>query len=1281
LRLEVIPIAKEQQRRAGVSGDNLIVKFGTFWNIVKNFGYIKITDNEPLNILDFAKVWLFDQSKGRTIIRNRIEEALNSNDPTFQKYKTVKAIFDEEIAPVIAEETTSHIHFTLKDFIDSSLSLDIDLSNGLQSQLNTITAFNAAIHAFANIGQIPAFDWERNSTTYSVPITYVDVIPPSPVEYIASIEEYIFDNIKVDERLPLCILNMNEKKTRNGLTVEPLRRRIKCHARTPEDLLVAEQQYKQDASRAVRGQKQKNQKGKKFIDDKDPMTLVMYILAESDDEEVEEGTYIRILYSFRKGSVGFNRFVFTTTLNNFDLIEENINSHMTKFKLIETENSDNFLINVRQSFVIGGFQADNDLLMHLIASNAAISVLLRFSEVDKPWTQKKQLKFQMHMFGQIFIQMSTRTIISSSEIFRMHGRLKAIIKGDKTMTVTVASQNVEQAEIARFVVLSLFRRYADSYDELFKEYAMFNDNREKLLPLLESQENAVLFDENATVAKKLSQVNPEIWAKSRYARSITSNRALQVMPITEDQVDMYKAEGRTVFLWPSYIEGIPDDQQVYVYRDIDVEREEDPIQHFYTTSTIDKPYINFVPNKGPNKLLYPLMPKCQQDPSNVTVNQHDWTITITPRTRPRTTESVNIINKMLRLGQTRNGETDMADFLGFESVGMLGVEQSTSSFLHCVMHAFDIQTDGNDPESKFTKLSPEDAEAFIQKQRRETFGSLAHICKQENPYKTIEEIQADIENTDVVLDPKFHYRLLEEFFQVNIFTITIDSKKKFQVEPPNHISPYIRMKWEDTQCIIIFKFVDEVEGVLQCELVYGRVANRMGYVFGVAVTEKLTRVITNMTQTIYLKPMNIMREGVIRAEYTVNTSATRLLSFPKIILQGTNSLKPIGQSFDDRGKVRSITFSRARPRMSAIRFSIITEPLEPLNLLLIEPSASASMADFTLLSNITATNGEQVTHIMYTPENEKLAGIWFRINDIEMYMPFQGIKWNVETHKPVKFDIPYHVNSAKAETETEKLTRLQKVSMMYIQIIKRLYVKSNMTPLDFVTNYMILNPNQLMDVSGCDGFVPDVDFDELYQYFQDVFPKLFHNGKIAADSERTRLNILKRLGRFQEIRSEQTELTSIRGNEGTSIRVDQFPPFLSTVFACPEDYVRHTPYQMVFMSYERFELEKIMALENNPLLVETLAMKYSLMHSPYFYLHNRKRLYIIQNVDKGNMLSAVTVAKFWRMTRINGGYFTPPNADLEGVHQVEPSTRQFDDEKIMVLHYDETRFAAILPFN
>jgi hypothetical protein len=117
------------------------------------------------------------------------------------------------------------------------------------------------------------------------------------------------------------------------------------------------------------------------------------------------------------------------------------------------------------------------------------------------------------------------------------------------------------------------------------------------------------------------------------------------------------------------------------------------------------------------------------------------------------------------------------------------------------------------------------------------------------------------------------------------------------------------------------------------------------------------------------------------------------------------------------------------------------------------------------------------------------------------------------------------------------------------------------------------------------------------------------------------------------------------------------------------------------MSYERFELEKIMALENNPLLVETLAMKYSLMHSPYFYLHNRKRLYIIQNVDKGNMLSAVTVAKFWRMTRINGGYFTPPNADLEGVHQVEPSTRQFDDEKIMVLHYDETRFAAILPFN
>lgn len=1289
LRLVAIPNHIAQLREAGASGDSLIVNFGTYWDAAKNFGFVRITDGEPLSILDYAKVWLFDQAHGPTRIRDRIQEALNSNKPTFEKYKTVKSIFDEEIAPVIAEETTSHIHFTLKDFIDSSLSLNEELRNGLKAQSNTITAFNAAIHAFSNIGQIPAFDWERNSTTYSVPIRYVD--EDSPADYIASIEEYIFDNIKVDERLPLVILNMNEKKTRNGITIEPIRRRIKCHARTPEDLLIADKQYKQDATRAVRGQKQKNQKGKKFIDDKDPMTLVMYILAESDEEEVEPDTYIRIMYSFRKGSIGFNRFVFTTNLNNFNLIQENINNHMTKFKLVNVANPDDFLINVRQSFVIGGFQTDNDLLMHLIASNAAISVLLRFSEVDKPWTQKKQLKFQMHMFGQIFIQMSTRTIISSSEIFRMNGLLKAIIRGDKTMTVTVTSQNVEQADIARFVILSLFRRYTDSYEELFNEYAMFNVEREYLPPLLKSQEKTVLFDENATVAKKLSQVNPAIWSKSRYARSITSNRALQVMPITEDQIDMYKAEGRTVFLWPVFIEGIPDEQQAEIQYQYDPETEEEvPIQHFYTTSTIEKPYINFVPNKGPNKHLYPLMPKCQQDPSNVTVNQYDWSISITPRTRPRTTESVNIINKMLRPGQTRNGDTDMADFLGFENVGMLGVEQSTSSLVHCVMHAFDIQTEANNPNSNFVSLAPEDAEAFIQKQRRRPsadepsiFGSLAHVCKQENPNKTIEEIRADIENTDVMLDPSLHYRLLEEFFQVNIFTFTINNKKKFRVEPPNHMPPYIRMKRDYTQCIIIFKFIDEMEGTAQCELVYGRVANRMGYVFGATVTEKLTRVIANMTQTINIKAMNIMHESVIRAEYAVNASATRLLTFPKIVLQGANSLKPIGQSFDNRGKVRSITFGRGKTR-----FSVITEPLEPLNLQLVEPSASINIADFTLLSNITTSNGETMTHIMYTPENDKLAGIWFRINDIEMYMPIQGIAWNVERHKPVKFDIAFHVNGP--ESETEKLTRLQKVSMMYIQIIKRLYVKARtqmgrmsvqITPEDFVTNYMIVNPNQRMDVSGCDGFVPNLEFDDLYEYFQGVFPKLFYNGKIVADSERTRLNILRRLIRFQEIRSEQTELTSIRGNEGSSIRVDQFPPFLSTVFSCPEDYVRHTPYQMVFMSYERFELEKTMALENNPLLVETLAMKYSLMHSPYFYLHNRRRLYIIQNVDKGNMLSAVTLAKFWRATRINGGYFTPPNADLEGVHQVELSTRQFNDEMIMVLHYDEARFAAILPFN
>lgn len=1216
--------------------------FKSYWNKIvsdTDADYRRITDGQPLELIEFARIWLAMQilPESNTVISDKYGLIVTSA----AQYTYLKEIIQNQIIPVLNEYSVSDIKFIKKNFIQSVQSFNTNYNNAKASQ-KILTSTFEGIQSLLGRDPVQAYDWETESVTFSLDHSFP--------RYVSGLELDIFDDFKVAEYVPLVVMMKNDTKKR--LEADRI---FKAHIENAEQMRL----YTLPA------------KGKhvSWLDDYQSMSIIFFVYIGTDSPKLaSQKDFVRVAYSFKKGNIQFNRFTFTLTHLNVQIIIDRINERFKRFSLSPPGSKN--VINIRRNFLVPNIEIDRTLMIHFITTDPVLALLFRFSEQDHPWTQKYVLTFTMFLFGDLKIVMKLDTVTSNAKIAEREGIKTSISQGTKFAKITIDSMTVSDGDVCRYIIERLYTAYIDSYDYLYNLYNKLQEiTGVGVLPRTDTYketdlEAEVEIDKDERNVFQLKRINPEMWANSNYSANIGSNIFLQVMPISKNQVDFYKSQGRDVILWPVKIRNIEPNLQASEFFDGKGKR----IQHFYTTSTATQKFITFVTNPGPNSADFPLLPKCQKEPSGIIIHDN-WEISVPKVEKGKTKETVKIL-KLLEPGQTRVGN-DIAVFLGVPEVQIIGMPVGPNSLLRCVSYA--MTDDKNDV------FDPGYDEIF--KGFREELANKSHVSMQENYDKTIEQIQKEVLDPLVPLDSLTHYRMIEEVFDINLFTIVVTNQKDYVLGIPRGLPPYVRTS-RNRPCIIVFRYQPKGHLNFHYELVAVKQDRAFNFLLEGNARAKLERITVNLTRSITVSPFTKVQNGKVFTHYTVKSSENKIFYFSENFIE-----QIIGQSFDARGKVRTLTFDLGNEE----KLSIFTEQLEPFDKPIMEPVE----ANINLLTKFSKLEGIVVSVKSYTPKSNKfLIGVWISLrdqnatmeySDVECYIPLTPTKL-IQNQKPLRYEIGGVVRDFEHESQTQALARYQRVVSIYLQIVKRLYVAQNLAPLEFMQRWTILVENVKLEVAGGDRYVPPsatVSFETLLAHFQEKFPNLFYksniqneNGRVLVDSEKTWKNLLIRLQRFQKIRDQQKILA------GISTRVDKFQPFLSVTFTTPEDFTRHTKNEKIFMSYERFKLELTMAQDTNPVLVQELNAAMKNNFAPYFYLHKMRNLYLIQNVKYGDRRRAQTVSKFWKENNINSGFMTGPIASDSDVVVIDLITMEIENpEDVMILEYDRNSYGALLLIN
>lgn len=1267
--------------------------FALAWGLLSNISYYRITDGEPLDILEVAKVWLADQIHS---VGTPLGRELARQTDRVARFVAIKKRIAEMITPVIQNEVTTDIGFTIKDLINAASRFPRDIISALQAQTLSLQALQAVQRELGNLESQPAYDNNLNYAIYGMQIARLD--SNTALSYEPTLELDLWDGLIVDAVMPVCILNADEDKTGKNKFVSVDKRYFKVHAPSKEALLSYE--------------------ANKWIDAAQSFTIIMYVYTGENEDNAADAPakdFVQVSYSFKRGTEMFNQIQVYVTDADIGLIKQRINARWKNFRILSLANADEELMEVRESFVVPAIIIDKDIVMDMIGSSVALSTLLRFKEDEKTWSQKKNLKYSVFLLGHMELQITPKTNKSHVMLVEDNGILRSLWENEQYIKVKVTGRNRTQIALGRHIVLRLLTKYIEDYDdnhafydELFPMRPEQKDSSGRVVdkgfpgvkyvePVVEEVRNRQnRFDPDAPVIKQLQQANPYLWNKdANYTRKGAPSKELQVMPIGEDQIEHFRSLGRQVIKWPVLLvdmKNVPLADQYQARCLVNPTPDHPCIQQYYTTATVQDGTgkkkqlrnIILVRNEGPNFEQYPFIPKCMEGGSGLVV-MPNWNLYFAGIEKgQKNNERLNKTLRILAPGQRRGIQGSIPAFIGFSKVEAIGVRRSPASMLHCLLYA---TSDSSGFRGYYNTEAADDDVRRI----RESLANYAPMCMQENPGKTVAEIAAAIRNHDIFLDPAKYYRAAEELFELNIFVLkALDTKNKIPVfEPPQYIEPYIRTRSRYRDAVILFKTTPKKQSrssLPQCDILVGidTENNASGELFTGVTLDRLENLRHKITQSITIghKTSIVMSDDsgpYLEQETDVEVSSQRIRFLSTAILE-----KAIGQDVDRRGKLRGLVLD-----VDGIKISIVTEPIEPINKPLMELVANP-VGYFDILLNLLNLQQDTIIDVAWTPDKEFVdtcAGVHLTVNNIRMFMPFiaHETPWRVD-FEPIRIRNPFA--ELQQASYTQILLANERRITIYIQLIKRLYVMSDLSPEEFVDNYMVQVDSREMlalDVPNTSRMIPLPamrDFDSLLTHFQRAFPTFFRDEAIVYDEERLKKNILLRLQRFEALRLGFATNPNIKVAAPSSNKFDDFPKYLEDFYMSADDFTVHTHQQLVTMSRDRFKIALKVSENAEPEFTTFITNAHTIQTDPFFYLHNNEQLFLVQNCLRGEFQRAAIIAIHWYRVKINLGFYAAiVGADTSNIHVANLSAKepQFDFEHPMVGRYGNGEFAALLP--
>lgn len=1286
--LMYLPSIIEELLRDTANGVLNLYTFSDIWQkIVEDFGKLtKISDGTTLEILDVAIVWISkgtDQTLWGTKTKPPPFDVLVEGMSEESYSKTLHDFILFQISQTLMKERDSEAVFSQKNIIDSARMFSAIEKNGIEQQKRSVKALNLIEENYIrkDIPTLEAFDDELEEISYTFSLVHTTGEEKGKLAvHGPSFEKEFFDfGLKVGPIMPFVVANMDEVKISKNMFRSIDNRWFKVYKPTPKHLEI----YHQN----------------KWTGESNSHTIIMFVFMGDDEkaaEEINPKDFIQVIYSFKKGVGNFGSLTVTLNKRNVELLIERLNRHLIGYKVVDSAEFTKVSY-ISQKFLIPGLQVDDAILMHMISMDVSASTMLRIKEVGKPWSLKKIIKFGVFLLGKIIIRLRSEVVETSTRPVKTNGIFHAIVKGDKIVTVNIEAQNMEQYEMARFFILKVLGKYTLEYRKIFEFYkSFFEPSREEITPMNEMGE--LVEEGEVKNIKLLRYADPSVWWDSNYSRPVAPQADLQVKPIKESEIEKYRAEGRDVIRWPVRVTNQIDGKVTEMPISVDPYTGK-PLIVYYTASSRNKPYITLVKNPGPNGNIYPLIPKCQASPSDIFTNDLTWEITIHSTEKGKTNKGDIVTLKVLDAGRHSTVQGSITQYIGVKSLLRIGMRKSKSSFLRCVLVAQNVKG--------FREIheTPESEEKV--KEYRELLGTFALVCKQENPDLSVEEIRKELEDPNVFLDPSRHYRALEELFQINIFTASPNSNKELMLEPPRSIGPYFRSKRNyELDSVIVIKLESQKSRrkiEYQCELI-GINEEGVSFLFNEGVTRSLEKAVDSLTKSLSVSPSCKMIEveglPAEKQTITVESSNERKLEIPKNILRDV-----VAQELDSLGKLRAIKVKIEEGKF----FWCIVPPMEPL-------MTDSEINQDIVLANIEATSAEaynvlkrmqkyKTGDLRYTPCDGMLVGIWTYLENLYVFIPLVPSKWNTK-YQPVRFDCPYlpqvvkTVSQVEGESYTETCSRLRRVMAILIQVVKRLYVASNLSVEEFANQHMIIDENSpFLEVDPPTHLIPYSEFEDLRKHFMRILPTFFQKGKLICDSRRLYDNLVSRLKTFRKVIDDEVTgriipddpLLREKGKPtvkppGDSKRVTKFPPYFEEFHVTLRDFKVHPgTHQAIYLSLHRYMLEKKLTENYTPTLVKKLKVTLLRHKDPILYMYedsNIQALYIVQNVLDGDASRAATLAKYWNQNHVNLGYYCPGHINSGDVINLKAESIKIEDpHSPMIIFYASGEAAALLSLN
>lgn len=927
---------------------------------------------------------------------------------------------------------------------------------------------------------------------------------------------------------------------------------------------------------------------------------------------------------------------------------------------------DNYIkTGISGEFYLFNLEINDIYLIDMILNTDLMSSYLFVKETITPYAEKTQIKIYFRTYaepeqkeskGETYIVTPSSVNVSLTQQISQGGEI-VMIEGKDGPTkyrlpanLPYVKGKITQAESmsAANHFLKIFSRLMSFYKEKENEvkniYTTFIPELEKgheLEKEIKMKDKATKKTTKDTKIERLKDMAPELFV-NKYARKCQCPLLPIIIP--SDEINAWE-------------------NNTFLYKDVIKKRQ---VMRFPP----DNPKWNFVcPNDSypfpgvqinkdlPNKELYPCRPCCfkddQMDP-NIYSN-YNKCFRGKIKTDVKESKETHKIktDKILfpgRYGYLPGALSQLISKYSPEAADIvrIGVPHSVNSLIHCISMAV------QDP-TYINLESNEEKEKYVTNMRNIISKTIIPtLLKQEMYDFSDEKIMSQLSDNEQFLDPSLFYRALEESYNINIYVFKPLSKESSGdiFELPRFKLFHAKSPRLYRRAVLIYKTEGAESESLpypQCELIIDQDTNnnKIIYSFGDNMNILLYNAFISLNRTITWN-LDFINEAIPNEQLISMTARDNIYSIENYY--NLFNRLPTHQILDGYGKTRAFIFP-----VGDENITIIIPATQPENL----PIGEISKISFPAVINIFGEPNAITKNL-----NGMTSGFWYKVLDIEfgIYIPI------IET--PEYSNLKIGPTNPLIEESNEVISRITKLKTdldIILQILKWLFILSEQSLGDFVSNYIInpteIGPGEIGHVgdkldNNDKVFVKDssliYDFSKLNSKFpvvgniteginilKDLIPSLFRGNKIYLYSEKFYRGILYLLKKYDyEEKGAEPVLPTIIYKK--DIRGDDFTQQERVAIFTNEKDMRTWMGTLDKLSFKNIIIESELNISN------------ALRTEPYIYSSPSGNIYLIQNVTGGDLTKALNVAYNWEYYKTNTGHKTDKMVEIGDDNNLPP---------------------------